>query len=182
MKALKYTTVKAPGVRTNRVPIIKVSVIHKSPPEEFQVGGRRKKKRGFVSVMKTIFKNEAGPNASHGKGVGALGGWGYQYRAKLFHYDYQANGSKTAAYNLGENLERDAVNRAESVRILAGPLSGRDHRRSFDKKRVGEIRPFIRPSPATMRYKVTPAMPLVLCSKALETAYESTRISKRGWN
>ena len=152
MNALKYTTVKAPGGRTKRVPIIKVSVSHKSPPEEFQVEGRRKKKRGFVPVMKTIFKKEAGPNENRGKGVG---GWGYQYRAKLYHYDYQVNGSQNAAYNLAENLERDAVNRAESVRILPGPLSGRGHRRSFDKKRVGEIRPFIRPSPANMKYKVT---------------------------
>jgi hypothetical protein len=173
LNAFKYTSVKAPGGRTKRVPIIKVSANHKSPPEEFQGEGRRKKKRGFVPGMKTIFKKEAGPNENRGKGVG---GWGYQYRAKLFHYDYQVNGSQNAAYNLAENLERDAVNRAESVSILAGPLSGRGHRRSLDKKRVGEIRPFIRTSPATMRYKVNPAMTLVLCSKAIKTAYESTRI------
>ena len=110
LNAFKYTTVKAPGGRTKRVPIIKVSVSHKSPPEKFQVEGKRKKKRGFVPVMKEIFKKEAGPNENRGKSVG---GWGYQYRAKLFHCDYQANGSQNAVNNMGKNLEREAARRGK---------------------------------------------------------------------
>jgi hypothetical protein len=67
LNAHKYTTVKAPGGRTKRVPIIKVSVSHKSPPEEFQVEGRRKKKRGFVPVMKEIFKKKPAPTKTEAR-------------------------------------------------------------------------------------------------------------------